>query len=250
MRAVVTTLALAICGPAAAQALPPALHAWRPGTVYPVATAPGRVTDIALEPGERLIGEGAVAAGDTARWVIGQSESGSGAQRQAHVLVKPTEPGLATNLVLNTDRRTYYVELRATAASWVPQVAWRYPAGELIALKGGPQLEAPAAAMAPGGLPAEVPELNFAWRIAGDAPFRPARVYDDGRRTYIEFGPEIAAGDLPPLFRLSEGGQPELVNVRVRGRRMIVDRLLDRAELRLGEGRRQARVRLVREARP
>jgi len=62
------------------------------GTIYAVYTAPERVTDIALQPGEVL---GAVAAGDTVRWVIGDTSSGTGSDKQTHVLVKPFAAGLS-----------------------------------------------------------------------------------------------------------------------------------------------------------
>jgi type IV secretion system protein VirB9 len=58
-------------------------------------------------------------------------------------------------------------------------------------------------------------------------------VFDDGLRTWIEFAPEVAAAEMPPLFVITGEGA-ELVNYRVEGRRMIVDRVFDRAELRLG----------------
>ncbi len=37
----------------------------------------GQITNIALEPGESLTGAGPIAAGDTARWIIGDTESGA-----------------------------------------------------------------------------------------------------------------------------------------------------------------------------
>ena len=64
------------------------------------------MTDIALQPGENLV---AVAAGDTVRWVIGDTTSGTGADKRTHVLVKPFTAGLATNLVITTDRRSYHL---------------------------------------------------------------------------------------------------------------------------------------------
>lgn len=84
------------------------------GALYQLYAAPGEVTDIALEPGEQLAGTGPVAAGDTARWIIGDTTSGTGAL--ANILVKPVRPDIATNLVINTDRRTHHLELKATPA--------------------------------------------------------------------------------------------------------------------------------------
>ena len=81
------------------------------GALYQVYAAPGQVTDLALEPGEQLIGPGPVAAGDTVRWIIGDTLSGAGVTARVHILLKPVRAGLATNLVINTDRRTYHVEL-------------------------------------------------------------------------------------------------------------------------------------------
>ena len=52
---------------------------------------------------------------------------------------------------------------------------------------------------------------------------------------------------MPPLFVVGpEGNISELVNYRVRGNYMIVDRLFAAAELRLGADRNQKRIRIVR----
>ena len=48
-----------------------------PGALYQVYASPGQITDIALEPGEQLTGSGPLAAGDTVRWIVGDTESGS-----------------------------------------------------------------------------------------------------------------------------------------------------------------------------
>jgi type IV secretory pathway VirB9-like protein len=97
------------------------------GALYQVYAAPGQVTDIALQTGEELAGSGPVAAGDTVRWIVGDTTSGSGVSRRVHILLKPTQKDLTTNLVINTDRRTYHLELRATAATYMASVSWTYP---------------------------------------------------------------------------------------------------------------------------
>src|SRR5690606_30073471 len=106
------------------------VYAFSEGALYQVYAAPGRVTDIMLQPQEKLAGAGPVAAGDTTRWVIGDTQSGSGPKQRVHILVKPTRGDLRTNLVINTDRRTYHLELRATASTYMAAVSWRYPADE------------------------------------------------------------------------------------------------------------------------
>ncbi len=212
--------------------------------VFPVIAMPGRITDIILEPGEALVGSGPVAAGDTARWVIGDTFSGAGEQRRVHVMIKPTAAGLATNLIINTDRRTYHLELRASSRTWLSQVSWRYEAASAPVLVAAP----PASILASASAEAPAGPLNLAYRISGDHPlWRPARVFDDGHRVFIEFSPTIDLSDLPPLYRVgADGKTAELINYHVEARRLVVDRLFDRGELRLGGKRHAQAVRLTR----
>ncbi|PTD25495.1 P-type conjugative transfer protein TrbG [Sphingomonas fennica] len=221
-------------------------YAYAEGSLYQVYAAPGRVTDIALQEGEQLVGPGPVAAGDTVRWIIGDTVSGSEAGRRIHILVKPTRADIATNLVINTDRRTYHLELRATSATYMAAVSWTYPHDELIALRAAAQEQERMRPIASG---LDVNALNFRYRIDGDrTEWRPLRVFDDGRQVFVEFGEEIARGEMPPLFVVGEDGSAELVNYRVAGRYMIVDRLFDAAELRLDTKKTEKRVRIRRES--
>ena len=208
------------------------VYPYEEGALFQVYTAPGQITDIGLQPGETLSGTGPVAAGDTVRWVIGDTESGSGAAARVHILVKPTRAGLQTNLVVNTDRRTYHIELRATASTYMASVSWRYPQDELVALKA----KAVAAAVVATTPTVDLANLRFNYRIDGDTPaWRPVRAFDDGRQVFIDFPSGIAEGEMPPLFvRAADGKTSDLVNYRVIGTRMVVDRLFDVAELKLG----------------
>lgn len=219
-------------------------YAWSDGALYQLYAAPGQVTDIALQEGEQLVGAGPVAAGDTARWIIGDTISGSGPAQRVHILVKPTRADLVTNLVINTDRRTYHLELRATIATYMASVSWTYPQDRLIALRGANEAAASATPVAAG---IDLASLNFRYAIEGDnPPWRPLRAFDDGRQVFIEFPTGVSQGELPPLFVVGQTGQGELVNYRMRDRYMIVDRLFAAAELRLGTKKSDARVRIVR----
>jgi type IV secretory pathway VirB9-like protein len=177
-----------------------------PGALYQIYASPGQITDIALEPGEQLTGSGPVSAGDTVRWVVGDTESGSGDTRRVHIMVKPTRPSIETNLVVNTDRRTYLIELRSPDSS----------------------------------------QRRYRYTLEGDnPPWRPVGVYDDGRKVYIEFSPGIVQGEMPPLFVIGPDGNSEIVNYRTYRNVLIVDRLFAAAELRLG-GDSQQKVRIIR----
>ncbi len=209
-------------------ALVGALHefAYEVGGLYAIDTSPQRITDIGLEPGETLL---SVSAGDTTRWIVGDARSGTGAGGQAHVLVKPNASGLSTNLVIMTDRRVYHVELKSSSKPGMAAVSWRYPAELTLAATQTAEAEAAL----------DVETLNFGYQIKGDKPdWRPLRAFDDGRQVFIEMPAHIETVDAPPLFVVSEEGA-ELVNYRIRDRYYVVDRLFERAEMRLGDRRRK-----------
>lgn len=205
------------------------IYPWSEGVLYKLYAAPGQVSDIALQPGEQL---GAVASGDTARWVIGDAVSGAGDAKRTHILVKPFAAGLANNLVITTDRRTYHLALVSTHGPAMAALSWTYPQDELLALTRKATAEQAALPVAAG---LNVERLRFDYTISGNKPdWRPLRAFDDGRQTFIEFADTIAQGDAPPLFLVGPKGEAELVNYRMSGRYYVVDRLFDVAELRLG----------------
>lgn len=209
---------------------------YSPGALYQIYASPGQITDIALEPGEQLVGSGPVAAGDTVRWVVGDTESGSGDLRRVHIMVKPTRPGIETNLIVNTDRRTYLIELRSREKPYMPSVAWFYPEDRTGRARSKP----------PVPFIPDVSLRRYRYVVEGHSPpWRPVNAYDDGRKVYIEFSPGIVQGEMPPLFIVGPEGKPEIVNYRAYKNILIVDRLFAAAELRLG-GENQEKVRIVR----
>ena len=199
------------------------------GALYQVYAAVGRVTVVALQPGEELV---TVAAGDTVRWIVGDTSSGSGADLRVNVMVKPIRSGLRTNLVITTSRRTYLLELTSTEKTWMASVSWEYPKDKMLALQRQSQA-ASAAAPVDAGLSLE--KIRFRYAVSGsNPPWKPLRAFDDGEKVYIQFPPGIAQGELPPLFVIGAQGDGQLVNYRFRSPYYIVDRLFGAAELRLG----------------
>lgn len=211
------------------------------GALYRLYAAPERVSDIALQPGESLT---SVAAGDTVRWIVGDTTSGTGSARRTHILVKPSAPGLKTNLVIATDRRIYHLSLESTEATAMAALSWTYPQDALMMIERSNAVAAREAPIA-SGIAADA--LNFGYTISGDKPnWRPLRVFDDGRQVFIAFPENISTGEAPPLFVSGPKGEAALVNYRMRGSYYIVDRLFDAAELRLGTNP-QSVVRIARD---
>ena len=199
------------------------------GALYQVYASVGRVTVIVLQPGEELV---TVAAGDTVRWIVGDTSSGRGDALRVNVMVKPIRSGLKTNLVITTSRRTYLLELTSTEKTWMASVSWEYPKDRMLALQRQAQA-ASAAAPVDSGLSLE--KIRFRYAISGsNPPWKPLRAFDDGEKVYIQFPAGIAQGELPPLFVIGAQGDGQLVNYRFRAPYYVVDRLFGAAELRLG----------------
>lgn len=197
------------------------VYTYEPGALYEVYANPNYVSTILLEPGETLAD---IAAGDTSRWMVSQAEGESEGDARTIVMVKPNAAGLRTNIVLITDRRTYLIEaVSQTGSTYSAQIAWTYSTSS------------------GAGMAAPIDAINFNYRIRttqGRRPvWMPTRVFDDGRRTWVEFSPDVVASELPPLFVITGEGA-ELVNYRTQagpsGQRYMVDRIFDVGELRLG----------------
>jgi type IV secretion system protein VirB9 len=208
------------------------IYPYSPGALYQLYAAPGQITDIALEEGESL---SSVAAGDTVRWVVGDTASGQGPTRRVHVLVKPVTSRLTTNLVINTDRRSYHLELKSTRDTYMASVSWTYPLDDLLQIvTDNDEAIIASAQIADRGL--SIDQLQFRYEIEGDkVPWRPVRAFDDGAKVYIQFPDSLRQSEAPPLFVVGAGGDSQLVNYRLRGSYYVVDRLFAAAELRLGD---------------
>ena len=209
------------------------------GAIFRLFTAPDKVSDIVLQPQEQLI---AISAGDTARWVIGDTSSGSDAGKQIHILVKPYTAGLKTNLVVTTSRRTYHLELESTAKTAMAAISWRYPNEEGMTRTLAAVAPDPVRPVSIGVTPTS---LRFGYTVKGaNVPWKPVRAFDDGQKTYIEFPASLAQTELPPLYIIGEGGTANLTNYRLQGHFYVVDQIFGAAELRLG-GKRQSVVRIA-----
>ena len=210
------------------------------GALYQLYVTPLHVSDIALEPGEALM---AVAAGDTTQWKIGDTQSGTPAGKQAHVLIKPVSADLPmNNIVILTDRRSYHLEVHPTKDTYMAEISWRYSQDDFLALRARND-EATARATATAS-DVGLSNLRFRYRISGaNPPWRPVQVFDDTHKVYIQFPPGIAQGEAPPLFIIGPTGETELVNYRFKGSTDVVDRLFAAAELRLGgDGQQVVRI--------
>jgi type IV secretory pathway VirB9-like protein len=75
------------------------------------------VCSVALQDGEAVT---SVSIGDTVRWLLQNATAGS----KPVMMIKPTQAGLSTNLVVTTDKgRVYYMHLVSSKTEYVPMVS-------------------------------------------------------------------------------------------------------------------------------
>lgn len=206
------------------------------GEVQPsVVCSPLQVCDIELQPGETVQD---VLIGDTVRWKVEPAISGAAEAQAVHLIVKPSEAGLETSMVVTTSRRTYHIKLSSHPSLYMARIGFDYPEDVNAAFA---QINARMqASIVPGaGVPAD--QLNFAFQMSGTAGWRPTRIYSDGQKTYIQFPSAISGQDAPVLFVVS-GGENRIVNYRINGTMMVVDYYIDHAILVAGVGSKQQKI--------
>lgn len=222
-----------------------------------VVTSPMHISIIELEPGEVLTGEPSI--GDSVRWEISPGTSGKGPTAEPLVMLKPHQAGLDTNMVITTDKRTYYLRLVSRDTEYMARTAFSYKETEdaqwakFVAEERAAKAEREAAQVVTPMAGDAIDKLNFNYDIkGGNAVIRPVRVMDDGSKTYITMPDAVLHQDLPALVvenpALKGEKAQEIVNYRVKGDLYIVDRLFDRAALVIGSGKAVTKVEIVRKS--
>ncbi len=192
-----------------------AVYAWNPDQVFPVLARAGMYSVLAFEPGERVQG---LYLSDTARW----QHHVAGDKR--HVFIRPFEAGAFNSGTVITDRRVYQLvlESRGEKERWHQRVSWYIPGaafdeleaalqvreGRAPSMMGGGAAEAVASVADASPTKVDLARSSFDYAIEGNAEFRPASVFDDGRFTWFRMpkGAQVS----PALFAVDAKGETEL----------------------------------------
>ena len=209
------------------------IYNYIPDAIYLIYGAINHVVDVQLQPGEKP--SGTPVAGDTVRWIVGMTVSGTGANAVTHILIKPVHPNIETNFLITTDRHSYRLYARSSENFFIPTVGWNYPEETMLEFAGvkSEQQRLDAQVAGPSLVAAN---LNFKYQVKpdGDYAWTPVRVFDDGVKTYIQMSPDMKHSEAPAFF-IRDGKELNLVNYRLRGDYIVVDRLFDEGELRCGK---------------
>lgn len=226
-------------------------------TLPTVVCAPLYVCDLVLQQGETV---NEVHVGDSVRWQISPATQGTGDAAITHVIIKPTDTGLLTNLLVITNRRAYTIKLVSREKDWMPRVDFHYPDADHANWDGYRRTQAQIREEQEARASDQTAPIEATYAISGDAPWRPVRAYVQGGKTIVIFPRTIGQSDLPALVAIAEDGglfgnlfsdpTQELVNYRfVNGDRFVADKVIEHAALISGVGGGQIRVELKREAR-
>ncbi|EEZ39025.1 P-type conjugative transfer protein TrbG [Photobacterium damselae] len=211
------------------------------GAVMPtVVCSPLNLCDIQLQPGEEILPKG-LNASDTVRWTITPMVSNSPNDQITHVMVKPTDSGLTSNLVIGTNKRTYNIKLISRQKEWMPTVNFDYPEviSQTLESLYTRTKEAKERKILGNGL--SIDDLDFNYKTQGQADFVPIRVYNNSVKTILEMPRSVATGKLPTLLVVNDGRR-EQINYRYKNGRFIVDGLPKQIILLLGSGKYQKSV--------
>jgi len=213
---------------------------------------PMHLCTILLEQGE-LIRD--VSLGDTSNWLLKVMTVGGANNSAKLIVLKPKLPHLATNLIITTDKRIYNMALISSQKDYVRQAIFYYPneTDASISAATNEALQQQAAqsqnvvASFNNGTNVNLANVNFNYSLSGDNPtWKPARVFDDGTHTIIQFPASVSSGVLPVLFVL-HNGQDEIVNFRKKTESdgsvdYVVDQVFTKAVLVSGVGSNQDKV--------
>jgi type IV secretion system protein VirB9 len=221
------------------------------GTQQPsVVCAVLQICDIALQAGESV---NSVHLGDTARWSVEPAITGSGPTETQHLIIKPMDVGLETSLVVTTTRRIYHIKLRSHRTEYMSQVSFTYPEEALAKWDNVQRRQAEQREQATIPTTGEyLGNLSFDYDVEGSTPWKPVRVFNDGKKTIIEMPRSMEQTEAPTLLVIrKEGGlfssdETVIVNYRIQRDRYIVDSVFDKAILIAGVGRNQDRITIAR----
>ena len=205
---------------------------------------PLRVTDIILQPGEKVT---SLHAGDTVRWTFQPGVSGAGEYTTVHVMIKPLMPDISTNLVIHTDRRTYNLDLFSGATEYWPSVSFGYPDDELLQWKAFLQKKQQENANTIyEGHATDPLDIYLDYEIRGNQTWKPLRVWDDGVKTYIQMPKNFSRSSEAPVVLAYTGKTTRIINYRLHGNLYVLDGIYKKVALVAGTGKSQERIAILR----
>ena len=194
---------------------------------FEINTKVGYVTDVQLRPGEVVQ---KIASGNTTQWQV-DVDIIDGVQ---HVYIKPMVSGIRTNMIINTDQRSYRFLVNSTDEMEYVVVF------NFAELDREAQLKAEAEELA-----AQQARLDNLKRLQNThfntnykviktknvkTVYVPKNIFDDGQKTYIEVSDLALRDNLPLVYSYDdwEKGKLQLVNYRLKNNVIEIDKVVNK----------------------
>ncbi len=196
-------------------------YVYDPNEVYKFVGHYRYQSSIELAPGEEIA---TISLGDSLGWQV--SPSGN------RLFLKPIEKDATTNMTLITNKRIYHFELYGQEAEGIDDAEmifaarFHYPNEgvdkdiQRFLLDEGPDID-----IAPE-------KYNFRYSLSGSEYISPLKIFDDGEFTYFEFKNKNA--EIPAFFLVDPDGSESVVNYRMNGPYVVVERVSSQFTLRSG----------------
>lgn len=152
----------------------------------------------------------------------------------SRVFAKPVEDKATTNLTVVTNKRVYYFYLMSSrnqakeATTYLVRFVYDQGVSSYPAANASPSAGTSSASPR---LAKEPTDYNFDYAISGDKAIELKLAFDDGQFTYLLFAKTT---DLPAVFSVDKDGRESLVNSRIEGRYVVIERVASQYTLRNG----------------
>lgn len=197
------------------------------------------ITVIKLEANEDVL---YIAGGNTEGFMLDQTRGGK--DGSSLVYIKPLFEDLDTNIIITTDKRVYYFDVKTSKSMFNPMVRFNYPLEtQIIAYADETKVKELTAPITTDKklsetmsyIPSnEVRDLNY--EIKDSNIISPDLVYNNGVKTFVRMKKGIQ--EMPILEVLDANGKPEKVNQRVEEKDgykfFIVDKIFEQGQTKLG----------------
>ena len=194
------------------------LAMYRDSEVYKVVATYGFQTTIEFSDKETVE---TISIGDSIAWQVVPAGH--------RVFLKPQEQNAVTNMTVITSMRPYYFELGARKSSNPASVTFllRFTYPDL-----SPTVLDVRSASRTSVIPAKKPsDYNFNYSLTGSKEIAPTRVFDDGEFTFMQFR---GLADLPAIFLVDKDKQESVINYRIEGPYVVIERIGKQFSLRHG----------------
>lgn len=202
---------------------------YSPTSIYEIFVSPDYSTRIEINSDENV---SYIGGGDSANWQIDMSRGGE--KNATSVYVKPLEDDLRTNLIIQTDKRTYTFFINGDEDYFNVLVKFSYPLDARLSVYKSNDLTDTLSGTSVKTAADNIRNLTTSYKITPtNLEFSPVGVYNDGQKTYIKFKDNLQ--ESPVLVVKGVDGKLEEVNYHQENNVIRVDKVIKAGQLKLGK---------------